>query len=259
MLKFCANLSLMFTEGEMLSRFERAAKAGFKAVEVQFLYAHPAAQVAELLAQHKLEMILHNFPAGNFEQGERGLACLPGRVGEFQDGVGQAIAYAKTIGCPRLNCLSGIAPKGVAADKLEQTFVDNLRFAAQALDKAGLQLLAEPINTYDIPGFYLNHTLQALRLFDLAGHPNIRLQYDLYHMQIMEGDLVRTMRTHLKRIAHMQIADTPGRNEPGTGEIHYPNVFRFIEEMGYTGWIGAEYKPLKTTEEGLGWMRPYMK
>lgn len=258
MLKFCPNLSLMFMEVDLLARFERAAKAGFTGVEVQFLYALPAGQVAEQLAKHKLQMVLHNLPAGNFEKGERGLGCLPDRMGEFQDSVGKAIAYAKTIGCRQLNCLSGIPPAAASADKVETTFIDNLRFAAKALEQAGMRLLVEPINTIDIPGFYLTNTRQALKLFDAAAHPNIWLQYDIYHMQVMEGDLTRTIRTHLKRIAHMQFADNPGRNEPGTGEIHFPNLFRFIEETGYSGWLGAEYKPAKTTEAGLGWAKPYL-
>ena len=257
--KFCANLSLMFTEVEMLGRFERAAHAGFRAVEVQFLYGLPAAQAAEQLRRHKLELVLHNLPPGNADQGERGLACLPDRVGEFQASVGRGIEYAQALGCRMLNCLAGIAPPGVPAAQLERTFVDNLRFAAQALAKENIRLLVEPINTRDIPGFYLHHTAEALRLFDAVGHPNVWLQYDIYHMQVMEGDLTRSIRTHLKRIAHIQFADNPGRNEPGTGEIHFPNLFRAIDEAGYTGWIGAEYKPLKGTEEGLGWMQPYRK
>ncbi len=257
--KFCANLTFLFTEVDFLARFEKAARAGFKGVEYMLPYAYPAEQIAEQLHRHKLLQVLHNLPVGDWDKGERGIAVLPDRVGEFQAGVGKGIAYAKVLGLRQLNCLAGIAPPGISADKVDKTFVDNLRFAAQALDKEGIRLLVEPINTQDIPGFYLSRTADALRLFDAANHPNIWLQYDVYHMQIMEGNLTRTIRTHLKRIAHLQVADNPGRNEPGTGEINYPNLFRFIDEAGYTGWIGCEYKPLKDTEAGLGWVKPYLR
>jgi hydroxypyruvate isomerase len=257
--KFNANLTMMFTEVDFLRRFERAAQAGFKAVEFLLPYAYPAAQLAELLAQHKLQLILHNLPAGNFEAGERGIAINPARVAEFQQGVGQAIEYAKALGCRQLNCLVGIRPPGVAEDQLRKTLVDNLRFAAQALGKENIKLLVEPLNSQDVKGFYLVHTADALKLFDEVNHPNVWLQYDIYHMQIMEGNLTRTLRDHLPRIAHLQLADNPGRNEPGTGEINYPNLFRFIDEAGYQGWIGCEYKPAAKTEEGLGWVRPYLK
>jgi hydroxypyruvate isomerase len=257
--KFCANLTFLWTEVDFLARFEKAAQAGFTGVEFALPYAFPAADIAERLRRYRLEPVLHNLPSGDWDQGERGIACLPDRVGEFQDGVGQAIAYAKALKCRQLNCLAGIAPAGVPADRVERTLVDNLRFAAQALDKEGIRLLVEPINTIDIPGFYLSRSAQTLRVLDAVGHSNAFLQFDIYHMQVMEGDLTRSLRTHVKRIAHLQLADNPGRNEPGTGEIHYPNLFRFIDEAGYTGWIGCEYKPLKGTDAGLGWVKPYLK
>jgi hydroxypyruvate isomerase len=257
--KFAANLSMMFTEVEFLQRFERAAAAGFKAVEFQFPYAWPAAQLAGQARRHGLEVVLHNLPAGNFAAGDRGLACIPGREAEFQESVGRAIEYAQALGCGMLNCLAGLRPIGVSEDRLRKTVVANLRYAAEALAKARIKLLVEPINTVDMKGFYLCHSLDALRLFDEVGHPNIWLQYDIYHMQVMEGDLTRSIRTHLPRIAHMQFADNPGRNEPGTGEINFPNLFRFIDEAGYSGWLGAEYKPAGKTEEGLGWLRPYLQ
>jgi hydroxypyruvate isomerase len=222
-------------------------------------YAYPAEQIAERLRQHTLEQVLHNLPVGDWDRGDRGIACLPDRVGEFQAGVGQGIAYAKALGCRQLNCLAGITPKGVSADKVERTLVDNLKFAAGALQKEGIRLLVEPINTIDIPGFHLNKSVQTLRVLDAVGSANAFLQYDIYHMQVMEGDLARSIRTHLKRIAHLQLADNPGRNEPGTGEIHYPNLFRFIDEAGYAGWIGCEYKPLKGTDAGIGWVKAYLK
>jgi hydroxypyruvate isomerase len=258
--KFAANLSLMFAEVDFLQRFERAAQAGFKAVEFQFPYAWPAAQIAEQAQKHKLKVLLHNLPPGNFDAGERGLACIPGREQEFQAGVGKAIEYAKALECPMLNALAGIRPAGATEDKLRETCIANLRFAAAAMAKEHIQLLSEPINNrVDMKGFYLAHTLDALKIFDEVKHPNVWLQYDIYHMQIMEGDVTRAIRTHLPRIAHIQFADNPGRNEPGTGELNFPNLFRFIDECGYTGWLGAEYKPAAKTEDGLGWMKPYVK
>jgi len=257
--RFCANLSFLWTEVDFLSRFEKAAQAGFKAVEYLTPYAYPAAQIADLLHRHRLEQVLHNLPVGDWDKGERGIGCLPDRVGEFQDGVGKGIAYAKALGCRQLNCLAGIAPAGVPADKVERTLVDNLRFAARALDQEGIRLLVEPINTIDIPGFYLSRSVQTLRVLDAVSHSNAWLQYDIYHMQVMEGDLTRSIRTHMKRIAHIQLADNPGRNEPGTGEINYPNLFRAIDAAGYTGWIGCEYKPAQGTDAGLGWVKPYLK
>lgn len=256
--KLNANLSMLFTEVDFLQRFGKAAGAGFKAVEFLFPYDFPAAQIGETLAKHKLQLVLHNLPAGDFAGGERGIAVLPDRVGEFQAGVGRAIEYAKALGCGQLNCLVGKTPPGVAADTVHRTLVDNLRFAAQALAKEKIRLLVEPLNAQDVPGFHLVHSRDALKLFDEVGHENLWLQYDIYHMQIMEGNLTRTLRDHLPRIAHMQLADNPGRHEPGSGEIHYPNLLRFIDEAGYTGWIGCEYVPANGTEAGLGWAKPYL-
>jgi hydroxypyruvate isomerase len=256
--KLAANLSMLFTEVDFLERFEKAARAGFKGVEFLFPYEYPAAQLAGLLAQHKLTQVLHNLPAGNWGAGERGIAVLPDRVGEFQAGVGRAIEYAKALGCPQLNCLVGKTPAGVPADTVRATLVANLRFAAKALAKERIRLLVEPLNSQDVPGFHLVHSRDALALFDEVAHENIGLQYDIFHMQIMEGNLTRTIRDHLPRIAHMQLADNPGRHEPGTGEIHYPNLLRFIDEAGYTGWIGCEYVPAAGTEAGLGWAKPYL-
>ncbi len=256
--KLNANLTLLFTEVDFLQRFGKAAAAGFKGVEFLFPYDYPAAQLAELLAKHKLTLVLHNLPVGNWGAGERGVAVLPDRVGEFQTGVGRAIEYAKALGCPQLNCLVGKTPAGVKPDTVRKTLVENLHFAAAALAKEKIRLLVEPLNSQDMPGFHLVHAQDALALFDEAGHPNLWLQYDIYHMQIMEGNLTRTIRDHLPRIAHMQLADNPGRHEPGTGEIHYPNLLRFIDEAGYTGWIGCEYNPAAGTEAGLGWAKPYL-
>ncbi len=256
--RFAANLTMLFNEVDFLDRFAAAAGAGFRAVEYLFPYGYDKDELAEKLAEHGLSQVLHNLPAGDWAAGDRGLACLPGRVGEFQDGVGRAIDYARALGCPRVNCLAGIAPADADRDELRRTFVDNLRFAARELEQAGIVLLIEPINTRDIPGFYLNRSDQALTLIAEVGSANLKLQYDVYHMQIMEGDLAPTIERHLATIGHMQIADTPGRHEPGTGEINYGFLFDFIDASGYGGWIGCEYKPRTTTSDGLGWLAPYL-
>ncbi len=252
--KFAANLSMMFNEVDFLDRFTAAKDVGFEGVEYLFPYAYPKDELAGRLNDAGLTQALHNMPAGDFDAGERGIACHPDRTGEFQDGVGQAIEYASALECPRLNCLAGIVPEGVAADALEETFVGNLKFAAEKLGDAGIRLLIEPINTMDIPGFYLNYSAQALHIMEKVGSPNLALQYDIYHMQIMEGDLARTIEANLGRIEHMQLADNPGRHEPGTGEINYSFLFDFIDGLGYGGWIGCEYIPAATTTEGLGWL-----
>jgi hydroxypyruvate isomerase len=254
--RFAANLTLMFNEVDFLGRFEAAARAGFRGVEYLFPYAYEAEPLAERLRAHRLTQVLFNLPAGDFAAGERGIACHPERMGEFQEGVGSAIAYAKALDCKQLNCLSGIRKGDL--DKAQQTFVDNLKFAAAELGAAGIRLLIEPINTRDIPGFYLSHTEQALGIMGEVGSSNLFLQYDIYHMQIMEGDLARTIEKCLGRIAHLQLADNPGRHEPGTGEIHYPFLFQFIDKLGYDGWIGCEYRPLASTLDGLGWIEPYL-
>jgi hydroxypyruvate isomerase len=251
--RFAANLTMLFTEVPFLDRFERAAKAGFEAVEFLFPYAFDAVEIRRRLDDNGLKLVLHNLPAGNWDAGERGIACLPDRVAEFREGVARAIAYAKVLGVGQLNCLAGKAPAGVDEALLRATFVDNLAFAAKALDEAGLRLLIEPINTYDIPGFFLNRTAQAVAILDDVGAANAFVQYDIYHAQRMEGELAATVQKHLARIGHVQLADNPGRNEPGTGEINYAFLFAHLDRIGYTGWIGCEYKPATTTEAGLGW------
>ena len=253
MIRLAANLTMLYNEVDFLDRFEAAAQSGFAGVEYLFPYAYPKEQLAERLARHRLIQVLHNLPAGDWSAGERGIACHPDRIGEFQDGVAQAIAYAQALGCKQVNCLAGIVPKGVDPQKVRATFVDNLSFAADTLGAAGIRLLIEPINTYDIPGFYLSHTQQALDVIRDTGSTNVYLQYDIYHMQRMEGELAGTIKAHLSQIAHMQLADNPGRNEPGTGEINYRFLLGFLDTIGYEGWIGCEYKPKATTVEGLAW------
>jgi hydroxypyruvate isomerase len=251
--RFAANLTMLFTEVPFLDRFERAALAGFKAVEFLFPYAHPAEEIRRRLDEHQLTLVLHNLPAGDWDAGERGIACLPDRVDEFRAGVAKAITYAKALGVTQLNCLAGRAPAGVDPAVLNRTLVENLRFAAAALRLADLKLLLEPINTVDIPGFFVSRTVEALAIIDEVGADNLFLQYDLYHAQRMEGELAATLEKHLARIAHVQLADNPGRHEPGTGEINYPFLFAHLDRIGYRGWVGCEYKPATTTEAGLHW------
>ena len=257
--KFNANLTMLFNEVDFLGRFAAAAEAGFKGVEYLFPYAYDKAQLADKLAECGLVQVLHNLPAGNWEAGERGIACLPERVGEFRDGVGRAIEYATALGCRQVNCLAGIAPAGADAARLHDTLVENLRFAAGELERAGIGLLLEPCNTRDMPGFFVNRSDQGLKIIDAVGSANLRLQYDLYHMQRMEGELAATVERNLARIGHIQLADNPGRHEPGTGEINYPFLFDFIDRIGYDGWIGCEYKPRAATGDGLGWIKPYLQ
>jgi hydroxypyruvate isomerase len=255
--RFCANLTLLFNEVPFMDRFRAAARAGFRAVEYLFPYDYDKDEIADALHANGLLQVLHNLPAGNWGAGERGIACHPDRVGEFQDGVGEAIAYATRLGCRQVNCLAGLAPRGVAPERARTTLVANLKFAALRLKEHGIRLLVEPINTRDMPGFYLTRTAQALDIIREVGSDNLFLQYDVYHMQVMEGDLAHTLERHLPQIAHIQIADNPGRHEPGTGEIDYRFLFAHIDRLGYPGWIGCEYKPATTTEAGLSWLDPY--
>ena len=254
--RFAANLSMLFTEAPLLERFERAARAGFTAVELQFPYDTSAEQLQQALFRNKLTLVLHNLPAGDWAAGERGIACHPDRVEEFRKGVDTALAYAAVLGAPQLNCLAGIRPANVPVETARRVLVDNLRFAAARLKAQGLKLLIEPINTHDLPGFFLHGTRQALDLIEEVGADNLFLQYDAYHMQRMEGDLAHTLAANMEKIAHLQIADNPGRHEPGTGEINFDFLFAHLDRLGYPGWVGCEYKPATTTEAGLGWMKP---
>jgi len=253
--RFAANLTMLFTEVPFLDRFERAAAAGFDAVEFLFPYPYEVDELRMRLDRHHLALVLHNLPAGNWEEGERGIACLPERVAEFREGVQRALRYATALGVPRLNCLVGKTPADVDAARVRTTLVDNLRHAARALADRGLHLLIEPINPYDIPGFHLTTSAQVLALMDEVGEPNVQLQFDVYHAQRTEGELAGTLSRQLSRIGHVQIADTPGRHEPGSGEINYAFLFAHLDALGYTGHVGCEYKPATTTDAGLGWMR----
>ena len=257
--KFAANLTMLFNELPFLERFAAAKAAGFEAVEYLFPYPFEKDALVQALKSNGLTQVLHNLPAGNWDAGERGIACHPDRMEEFRAGVDQAIAYATALGCRQVNCLAGKVPAGVSPAQAQATFVANLKYAAEKLQAARIKLLIEPINSYDIPGFFLNTTAQALAVLEAVGSDNLYIQYDIYHAQRMEGELAATMQKHLARIAHIQLADNPGRNEPGTGEINYAFLFRHLDAIGYTGWIGCEYKPRTTTSDGLGWIQALTK
>src|SRR5712691_10833915 len=242
--RFSANISMLFPEVELPERFEAAARAGFKAVEIQIPYGWSKGQLGEVARRAGVEVVLINIPAGDPDKGDGGIA--------------RAIDYARALGCKQMNCLAGVAPPGIDGAILRGTCVSNLRYAAGELARAGMTLLIEPINTRSVPGFYLNRSAQALALMDEAGAANLKLQYDLYHMRIMGDDLVKTIEAHLDRIGHIQVADVPHRHEPGTGEIDFPFLFERIDRLGYKGWIGAEYVPAGKTEDGLAWVKKYL-
>jgi hydroxypyruvate isomerase len=255
--KFSANLGFLFTDRPFLDRFAAAAKAGFRAVEYMSPYEHDPKELARRLADHGLTQALFNLPAGDWAAGERGIAILAGRQDAFRESVARALDYAEALGCERVNCLAGIAPAGSDRRNLEQAFLDNLAFAAEATAARGVKLLIEPINSRDMPGFFLSRTDEALRLIERTGARNLYLQADVYHMQVMEGDLARRLEAAMPRIAHIQIADNPGRHEPGTGEINYAFLLPLIDRLGYEGWVGCEYQPMTTAEAGLAWIAPY--
>ncbi|MCS2158021.1 hydroxypyruvate isomerase [Scandinavium sp. H11S7] len=259
MLRFSANISMLFTEYDFLDRFAKAAACGFRGVEFMFPYDYDIDVLQQVLKQNSLEHTLHNLPAGDWAAGERGIACIPGREAEFREGVLAAVRYAKALGNRKINCLVGKAPTQFSPEQVHTTLVDNLRFAANMLAKEDLLLLLEPINTFDIPGFHLTGTHQALALIEDIGCRNVKIQYDIYHMQRMEGELTLTMQKQAEHIGHLQIADNPHRGEPGTGEINYDYLFEVIAQSDYDGWVGCEYKPVNTTEAGIGWMGRYLK
>ena len=258
--RLAANISLLFPEVPFMDRFAAAKRAGFRYVEYQFPYgAGSAVEVAARARAAGVEVVLHNLPAGDAAKGDRGIACLPGRVAEFREGVARAIEYAKAAGCPQLNALAGIAPADAAPELLFETLVENLRYAAGKLAAAGLTLLTEPVNRRTIPDFFLCGSRRGIEVIDAAGAPNLKLQYDIFHMQIVEGDLAKTIERLLPRIGHMQLADVPDRHEPGTGEINYEFLLAHIDRLGYQGWIGCEYVPKADTREGLQWARRYLQ
>lgn len=255
--RLAANLSMLFTEAPLEQRFALAAQAGFRAVEMQFPYALPAETLAGALAANGLTMAMFNLPAGDWDEGERGIACLPGREDEFRQGVQQAVALARALGVTRLNCLAGITPP-TGHRAVRETLVANLRHAAQVLGEHDMILLVEPLNAHDVPNFYLTRSRQTLDILDDVGLSNVRLQYDVYHMQMMEGDLTRTLERHIRRIGHVQIASPPGRGAPGTGEVDFDYVLGLLDRLGYDGFVGCEYHPGGPTGASLGWARRWL-
>ncbi len=253
--KFAANLSMLFTELPFLERFEAAANAGFTGVEFLFPYEHDPAEIKARLDANGLQQVLFNLRPGDWDKGERGIAIFSHRRDEFRDSVHLAVRYAKALDCGMLHCLSGITPPAADQRDMRRTLVENLCYAADALAGEGLKLLIEPINTWDIPGYFLDTSAKAQDIIESVRADNVHLQYDVYHMQIMEGDLAPTIAKRFEHIAHVQIADTPGRHEPGTGEINFPFIFDHLDRLGYTGWVGCEYRPRTTTHESLAWWR----
>jgi hydroxypyruvate isomerase len=256
MLRFSANLTMLFNEAGFLERFALAAKAGFKGAEYKDPYACKMADVVAAAKDSGLETVLFNMPSGDWAGGERGLGCLPGREQELREGVAMAIEYAIALKCTRINLLGGIPPKGVDLREIRSVFVGNLRHAATELKKHGIRLVIEPVNTYDSPGVFLTKTEQAVDIIREVGADNLGIEYDVYQAQLMEGDLTNTLKKHMPLIWHMQVADVPSRAEPGTGEINYEHVLGVIEKAGYQGWIGCDYKPsTRTTTGSFGWMK----
>lgn len=259
MIRLAANLSMLFNEHDFLDRFAAASQAGFRGVEYLFPYAYAPDTLGELLAETGLEQVLFNLPPGDWEAGERGLASLPGREAEFRDSVAEALRYAQVLDCPRVHAMAGLLPAD--ADQHEAraahhaTYIENLRFAAREAAKVGREVLIEPINTRDMPGFFLSRQAQAMAVLEEVGEPNLRLQFDLYHCQIMDGDLIRHLEQQFAAIGHVQIAGVPERHEPDVGEVHYPALFERLEALGYEGWVGCEYRPAADTRQGLGWGR----
>ncbi|WP_108446348.1 2-oxo-tetronate isomerase [Halomonas denitrificans] len=260
MIRLAANLSMLFQEHAFLDRFAAAAGAGFRGVEYLFPYAHSPEALRTALDENGVEQVLFNLPPGDWEAGERGLASLPGREAEFRDAVIEGLRYAEALDCPSVHAMAGLLPENADGEVREAhhaTFLANLRFAAGEAAKAGRDLLIEPINTRDMPGYFLSRQDQALSVLEAVGSDNLRLQFDLYHCQIMEGDLIRHLEWLLPHIGHVQIAGVPERHEPDIGEVHYPAVLERLAALGYRGWVGCEYRPAAGTRDGLGWGRDY--
>jgi len=264
--QFAANLSMLYPELAFLDRFDAAAKDGFEAVEYLFPYDFAKEEILARLEHNGLRQVLFNGPPGDWAGGERGLACLPGRDAEFREGIARAIDYAVALACPRIHVMAGLVPEGLERDALQPVYLDNLRWAATEAAKAKLDVLIEPINTRDIPGFFLNRQDHAHEIVEAVGAPNLKVQMDLYHCQIVEGDVAMKIRKYLPtgRVGHIQIAGVPDRNEPDTGEQNYPYLFDVLDEVsaqcGWQGWVGCEYRPRRGavpggTSDGLGWLR----
>jgi hydroxypyruvate isomerase len=252
--KFAANISTMFTEVPLADRFAAAAEAGFRAVEIQFPYELPSAEAGRLVAGNGLANVLFNLPQGDAEAGERGLAALPGREEEFRDQLDRALTYAEAMGTPRLHVLAGVTGEADRA-AAERTYVANLAYAAGKVAELGLDIMIEPLNHRDMPGYFLTHTAQAVDIIGKVGAANLKVQFDIYHRQVTEGDLIRALERFMPHIGHVQIAGVPDRHEPDTGEVRYEAVLEALDALGYEGWVGAEYWPAGRTEDGLGWFK----
>ena len=263
--KFAANLSMLYSELDFLDRFEAAARDGFKAVEYLFPYAFESRDIAARLEANGLQQVLFNAPPGDWDGGERGLACLPGREAEFRSCMARALDYAGALNCPRIHVMAGLLPAGGEREALFSNYVANLRWAALEAAKQGVEVLIEPINTRDIPRFFLNRQDHAHEVVAAVGAANLKVQMDLYHCQVVEGDLAMKLRQYLPTgdVGHIQIAGVPERHEPDRGELNYPYLFSVLDELGYAGWIGCEYRPRAGTQAGgtsagLDWLRPYL-
>lgn len=255
--KFAANLSMLFCEYDFLDRFAAAQQCGFRYVEYLFPYAWPAELLRQKLDENDLTQVLFNLPPGSWEAGDRGLACDPARRDEFRSGVDQALRYAEALGVRQLNCLAGLV-QGIDPTRAWDTLIGNLTYAADELARHGIRLLIEPINSrVDMPGYLVDTLEKSLRVLRDVNHPNLKIQFDLYHMQIMQGDLIRSLEQHLPDIGHIQFADNPGRHEPGTGEINFATIFRRLDELSYDGWVSAEYRPSVKTADSLGWLQRF--
>jgi hydroxypyruvate isomerase len=252
--RFAANLSMLFTEHPFLERFARARKAGFEAVEFLFPYEFDTAAIARELRRSNLRQVLFNLPAGDFAAGDRGMANDPRRVDEFRAGVARALEIAGELGCGKLNCLAGLQLADVPPEVQTQTLVDNLRYAAEAAAARGVRQVVEPLNAFDAPGYSVPTPDAAFALVERASHPNLFVQYDVYHAQRMQGNLAATIAARSNLIGHVQIADSPDRHEPGSGEINYPFVLRALDEAGYDDWVSLEYRPRESTESSLRWL-----
>jgi len=255
--KFAANLSMMFNEVPFLERFAAAADAGFTGVEYLFPFDFPAEVIAEELRKNKLENVLFNLPPGNWAASERGVTCLPGREDEFRAGVAKAIDYARRLPSAQVHAMAGIVPPGASLAAVQATYIANLKYAAAELAKHNITLMIEAINTRDMPGFFLNTQAQSYAVVEEVGAPNLKMQMDLYHMQIMEGDLEVKLRKYAAHCGHVQVAGVPQRHEPDTGEVRYSYLFDLLDEIGYNGWVGCEYRPAGKTVDGLAWFRGY--
>ena len=251
--RFAANLSMMFNEMPFLDRFAAARKAGFEGVEFLFPYDFPAAEIRTRLHGEGLTQALFNMPPGDWANGERGLASLPGRQMEFREGVKRALDYAAALECRHVHCMAGIPRDDVAPGTAAAMYAANLAWATEQAAPAGVKLVIEPINHRDMPGYFLHTQAQGAAVIEAIGRDRLGLQFDLYHVQITEGDISKRMEKHLPVIAHMQIADVPARNEPGTGELGWSYLFKRMDELGYDGWVGCEYRPAGETVAGLGW------